>query len=73
MTPNNPAATVHHHALDLIQLHAQAVNGLHAALRLLTSSDTPNDAQAFTQALSRALRATSALKMACTAARELAA
>ena len=58
---------------DVIQLHAQAVNGLHAALRLLTSPTTEADTATFTQALSRAMRATTALKRACTAMSEVAA
>ena len=52
---------------DLIQLHAQAVNGLNAALRFLTSPNIEADSKAFTQALSRAMRATTALKRACAA------
>jgi hypothetical protein len=58
---------------DLIQLHAQAVNGLNAALRFLTSPSIGADSKAFTQALSRAMRATTALKRACTAMNEVAA
>ena len=60
-------------APDLIQLHAQAVNGLNAALRFLTSPSIEADSAAFTKALSRAMRATSALKQACTAMNEVAA
>ena len=60
-------------APDLIQLHAQAVNGLNAALRFLTSPSIEADSKAFTQALSRAMRATTALKRACTAMNEVAA
>ena len=60
-------------APDLIQLHAQAVNGLNAALRFLTSPNIEADSKAFNQALSRALRATSALKRACSAMNEVAA
>ena len=60
-------------APDLIQLHAQAVNGLHAALRLLTSPTTEADKATFAQALSRAMRATTALKRACAAMNEVAA
>jgi hypothetical protein len=53
-------------APDLIQLHAQACNGLHAALQLLTdTSTTAPDSAVFSRALARALRATSALKQAC--------
>ena len=58
---------------DLIPLHAQAVNGLNAALRFLTSPSIEADSKAFTQALSRAMRATTALKRACTAMNEVAA
>lgn len=54
-------------APDLIALHAQACNGLHAALRHLTSADAQTDAQMFTAALARAMRATTALKRACEA------
>jgi hypothetical protein len=54
------------HGPDLIQLHAQACNGLHAALQLLTdTSTTAPDLDVFNRALARALRATSALKQAC--------
>jgi hypothetical protein len=63
-TPTTSTSTS---AADLVQLHAQACNGLHAALRLLTSPSTEADAATFTQALSRAMRATTALKQACTA------
>ena len=52
---------------DVIQLHAQAVNGLSAALRFLTSPSIEADSAAFTLALARAMRATSALKQACAA------
>ena len=58
---------------DVIQLHAQAVNGLNAALRFLTSPSIEADSKAFTQALARTLRATTALKRACTAMNEVAA
>ena len=58
---------------DLVQLHAQACNGLHAALRLLTSPTSEADKATFTQALSRAMRGTTALKRACTAMNEVAA
>ena len=58
---------------DVIQLHAQAVNGLNAALRFLTSPSIEADSAAFNQALSRAMRATTALKRACTAMNEVAA
>lgn len=54
-------------AADLVQLHAQACNGLHAALRFLTHPEIEADSAAFTQALRRAMRATSALKQACAA------
>lgn len=50
---------------DLIQLHAAAVNGLSAALRLLTSPNIETDSAAFNRALGRAMRATSALKRVC--------
>lgn len=56
-----------HAGADLIQLHAQACNGLHAALRFLTASHIEADQAAFTQALRRAMRATTALKQACAA------
>ena len=52
---------------DVIQLHAQAVNGLSAALRFLTSPSIEADSKAFSQALARTMRATSALKQACAA------
>ena len=58
-------------APDLIQLHAQAVNGLNAALRFLTSPNIEADSKAFSQALARTLRATTALKRACTAMNEV--
>ena len=54
-------------APDLIALHAQACNGLHAALRHLTGESELTDAQMFTAALARAMRATTALKRACAA------
>ena len=50
---------------DLVQLHAQACNGLHAALRFLTHPEIEADSAAFNQALRRAMRATSALKQMC--------
>jgi hypothetical protein len=51
---------------ELIRLHAQACNGLHAALQLLTdTSTTAPDSAVFSRALGRALRATSSLKQAC--------
>jgi hypothetical protein len=54
------------HGPDLIQLHAQACNGLHAALQLLTDTNTTApDSAVFSRALGRALRATAALKLAC--------
>lgn len=56
-----------HAGADLVQLHAQACNGLHAALRFLTHPNIEADQAAFTQALARAMRATSALKQACAA------
>ena len=52
-------------AADLVQLHAQACNGLHAALRFLTHPEIEADSAAFNQALRRAMRATSALKQMC--------
>ena len=58
---------------DVIQLHAQAVNGLNAALRFLTSPSIEADSKAFTLALARTMRATTALKRACTAMNEVAA
>ena len=60
-------------APDVIQLHAQAVNGLNTALRFLTSPSVEADSAAFTHALSRAMRATTALKRACAAMNEVAA
>ena len=67
-TPGNPTTTTSPGAgADLIQLHAQACNGLHAALRFLTASHIEADEAAFTQALARAMRATTALKQACAA------
>jgi hypothetical protein len=54
------------HGPDLIQLHAQACNNLHGALKLLTDTSTSGpDSEVFSRALGRALRATSALKQAC--------
>lgn len=50
---------------DLVQLHAQACNSLHAALRFLTHPEIEADSAAFTKALSRAMRATTALKQMC--------
>jgi hypothetical protein len=51
---------------ELIRLHAQAGNCLHATLQLLTdTSTTAPDSAAFNKALDRAMRATSALKQAC--------
>lgn len=51
---------------ELIRLHAQACNGLQAALRLLSDTSTSaTDAALFAQALARAMRATTALKQAC--------
>ena len=55
---------------DLIALHAQACNGLHAALRHLTDVNAASDAQMFTAALARATQATMALKRACAAQAE---
>lgn len=52
-------------AADLVQLHAQACNSLHAALRFLTHPEIEADSAAFTKALSRAMRATTALKQMC--------
>ncbi len=68
-----PAFTCASPTPDAIQLHAQAVNGLNAALRFLTSPSIEADSAAFTQALSRAMRATTALKRACAAMNEVAA
>ena len=70
--PQHPATptrafTSARHTPDLIQLHAQACNGLSAALRFLTHPNIEADQAAFTQALRRAMRATSALKQACAA------
>ncbi len=60
--PARPVATER----DLIRLHAQACNGLNAALHLLTNTSTQaTDAAVFTQALARATRAATALKQAC--------
>ena len=50
---------------DLVQLHAQACNSLHAALRFLTHPEIEADSAAFNQALRRAMRATTALKQMC--------
>ena len=50
---------------DLVQLHAQAVNALRAALVQLTSPGIETDSTAFSRALARSLRATAALKQAC--------
>jgi type II secretory pathway component PulF len=50
---------------DLIQLHAQACNGLSIALRELRAPSTEADIITFTRALARAMRATTALKQAC--------
>ena len=58
---------------DVIQLHAQAVNGLSAALRFLTHPSIEADSKAFTLALARTMRATTALKRACSAMNEVAA
>ena len=67
--PPRPAtsasATPHHCAPDLVQLHAQAVNALRAALVQLTSPSIATDSTAFSRALARSLRATAALKQAC--------
>jgi hypothetical protein len=63
--PATPACAIPHHAPDLVQLHAQAVNGLTAALRQLTSPGIAADTTAFTRALARSMRATTALKRAC--------
>ncbi len=60
-------------APDVIQLHAQAVNGLSAALRFLTSPSVEADSAAFTHALARTMRASTALKRACAAMNEVAA
>ena len=60
-TSSNPCP----HAADLVQLHAQACNSLHAALRFLTHPEIEADSAAFTKALSRAMRATTALKQMC--------
>ncbi|MEN9842820.1 MAG: hypothetical protein RLZZ612_649 [Pseudomonadota bacterium] len=55
---------------DLIQLHAQACNGLHAALHHLTTPSTEPDAVTLARALSRVIRASTALKQACAVAKE---
>jgi hypothetical protein len=53
---------------ELIRLHAQACNGLSAALQLLNdASPTAPDTAVFGRALARAMRATTALKQACAA------
>jgi hypothetical protein len=52
---------------DLIQLHAQACNGLSAALRDLRTPSTEADIIILRRALGSALRATTALKRACSA------
>ena len=64
---NSTTATSASPAPDLIQLHAQAVNGLSAALRFLTHPEIEADKASFTQALRRAMRAATALKQACAA------
>ena len=69
-TPTRAFTSANH---DVIQLHAQAVNGLNAALRFLTHPSIEADSKAFTLALARAMRATTALKRACTAMNEVAA
>jgi hypothetical protein len=63
--PATPACAISHPTPDLVQLHAQAVNGLTAALRQLTSPGIAADTTAFTRALARSMRATTALKRAC--------
>lgn len=59
------AATATSPAPDLVQLHMQAVNGLNAALRFLTSPSIEADSAAFNKALARTMRASTALKRAC--------
>lgn len=58
---------------DLTSLQAQAIGNLNAALQLLeeTSADTARQIT-FTRALARAMRATTALKRACTLVKEAA-
>ena len=71
--PATPTRATTSASPDVIQLHAQAVNGLSAALRFLTSPSIEADSKAFTLALARAMRATTALKRACSAMNEVAA
>ena len=71
--PATPARATTSPTPDVIQLHAQAVNALNAALRFLTSPSIEADSKAFTLALARTMRATTALKRACTAMNEVAA
>jgi hypothetical protein len=53
---------------ELIRLHAQACNGLSAALQLLNdTSPTAPDTAVSGRALARTMRATTALKQACAA------
>ena len=63
--PATSASATPHCAPDLVQLHAQAVNALRAALVQLTSPSIETDSTAFSRALARSLRATAALKQAC--------
>ena len=62
--PATSASATLHCAPDLVQLHAQAVNALRAALVQLTSPGIETDSTAFSRALARSLRATAALKQA---------
>ena len=73
VTQGTTAPTTASPATDPIKLHAQAVNALNAALRFLTSPSIEADSKAFTLALDRTMRATTALKRACTAMNEVAA
>jgi hypothetical protein len=72
MTTTTTTTTTHQNArsasteCELIRLHAQACNGLSAALQLLTDTSTgAPDSAVFGRALARAMRATAALKQAC--------
>lgn len=65
VTQGTTAPTTASPATDTIKLHAQAVNGLSAALRFLTSPNIEADRAAFTQALARSMRATTALQLMC--------
>ena len=68
--PQHTHARLQSEQADLIQLHAQAIDGLNAALTHLT---TPSDAPQvviLSRALSRTIRASTVLKRACSALNE---